>query len=755
MSKVAPAREDEIVDLAEDEQAPQQGEHAPSMGTTPELDADWGGADFFIEAHDTLWLRVAYCLLVLTTLLVPFAITFGEVIVLWAWWGVSVVICVSVWVMRITNDTIPAIHGNVLLMVSIVILRYPVLWTFHGDFASAIVSSFQLVVLLFNMVWRPHPLTGTALFGVVLLLTEDIYYTSGETSVSTWTATSFVLSLSAFAGTYVWDNLKCMKERTAKCYESATQTVKPHGGLSHHDSRKMLDKSATHLRRALLICTFLLYIVLCPAISNHECNADNRGVQWAGFVALVVVCLLMSSKYSPLVKYLRIGEADTFIVYLMLLLFNCFLWSAVNCMEPGPEAEPDTEDGTDLRPVLQVVHTFLITVLFLVGNGWKSYCRHSAKEVCATLGARLMLVTMFVFTLTLIVVGPIFSAASFYRSRGGCEMNVDRIVTNTYSPVPFNFTSENGPDVPLDKSLMVGLHNTYHQISPVAGIIQSWGYSHPSLFNQLELGYREIELDVHWPRNAKSWRVFHVTMIDQGTSCSCLIDCLGQIRRWMDEAMNKDHTPILIHIEPRGYGYNDLFCERTDGEARLAHLQQLLFDTFSDRIYFPDELTANYSSIYDALQGRGWPTVGAMKGKVLFNLNLFGSNDACRPMYHAAEGASFDNRLAGSDAFAEDIGGPAVPTSSSIASNFSTAERSQKRKVLFNRGTVQQAKTDNTTCTREVSSDEYGHGPEHFNPEGFITRFRIGTKPEASATIRAIHQQMPVTLISYDGVSPG
>ena len=60
----------------------------------------------------------------------------------------------------------------------------------------------------------------------------------------------------------------------------------------------------------------------------------------------------------------------------------------------------------------------------------------------------------------------------------------------------------------------------------------------------------------------------------QATSCSCLSDCLVQIRRWMDE-QGGQHSPILVHIEPRGYHYGDLFCDRTDGEARFIALQQV------------------------------------------------------------------------------------------------------------------------------------------------------------------------------------
>ena len=44
---------------------------------------------------------------------------------------------------------------------------------------------------------------------------------------------------------------------------------------------------------------------------------------------------------------------------------------------------------------------------------------------------------------------------------------------------------------------MVGLHNSYHQEGLMAPIVQSWKYNHPGLAVQLDLGIRELELDVH------------------------------------------------------------------------------------------------------------------------------------------------------------------------------------------------------------------------------------------------------------------
>ena len=291
-----------------------------------------------------------------------------------------------------------------------------------------------------------------------------------------------------------------------------------------------------------------------------------------------------------------------------------------------------------------------------------------------------------------------------------------------------------------------------HPPSPIA----ARSYSHPSLEQQLELGYREIEIDVHWKTNAVDWKVFHVMLVDQRTSCSCLKDCLGQVRAWMDKPENENHSPILFHIEPRGYKYNDSFCARADGAARMAHLQQMLFDIFSDKIYFPDELTAGYSTMYAALQGRGWPHVEDMKGKLVLNLNLFGSNAPCRKLYWDSEGASFATRLSESDTTAANIDAK-MPTSLDVeSSGLTEAQLARKRRIFFIRGSIAESKTPNGiyTCTMEATTGDYAADPKIFD-HGFITRFRIGKPPEPSKTILSIHSIQPATLISYDGVWPG
>jgi hypothetical protein len=74
--------------------------------------------------------------------------------------------------------------------------------------------------------------------------------------------------------------------------------------------------------------------------------------------------------------------------------------------------------------------------------------------------------------------------------------------------------------------------------------------------------------------------------------------------------------------------------------------------------------------------------------------------------------------------------------------------------VFFNRGTLEEAKTTNTTAMMEVTSGEFAQNPGILS-HGFITRYRVGKEPEASEIIVKTHDLIPATVISYDGIWAG
>ena len=532
------------------------------------------------------------------------------------------------------------------------------------------------------------------------------------------------------------------------------------------------------LRRVAVVTTFFNLLIMSPAITNHQCGTHGWGAEWALWMGVVAVVGALSYRVSPLVpggtgsaitnqEQLQqqragmghfYGQHDEFISSLTILFVNIFFAELVACAPASV--------GGGARAFLTLASTLLVSFTFLVALRWTTeYAPFSAVEIATTLAGRATLIVAALACLTALVTSAGFGGANYIRELSGCLKTISRqhdsvlgLSPNetSYQPLRLGlapgFNASATTTLRFNESLLVGLHNSYHQRSPLAGVVQSWDYSHPVFYEQLQLGYREIEIDVHWRKNSVDWRVFHVLMLDQGSSCTCLASCLSGIRSWMDA--HAGHTPILVHIEPRGYKYNDLFCERADGRQRFEQMQQLLFDLFSDRIYFPDQLTAGFPSAHAALTQRGWPRVADMRGKIVFNLNLFSSNAACKPLYFSMGGASYAKRLEFSDRLAEQwmaADDEARPPTRAAPKAWAEA---RQRKVFFNRGTIEEAKLSNTTATMEVTSETVAREPWMLH-QGFVTRFRIGNAPEDSATILNLHKIFPSTLVSYDGVWAG
>jgi len=162
-----------------------------------------------------------------------------------------------------------------------------------------------------------------------------------------------------------------------------------------------------------------------------------------------------------------------------------------------------------------------------------------------------------------------------------------------------------------------------------SGIIKPWGYAHPGFKEQLDKGIRVFELDVHYDLSS-NFRVYHMTIFDQRTSCACLGDCVEQLNTW--SLLNPNHDPIFVLVEPRGFVAKDLWCDFEWAQDTTDSLIRLLLDIVEEsRILKPADVHSGYPSLQDALQDKGWPTLGQTRGKFIFILNNFGSQDADPP----------------------------------------------------------------------------------------------------------------------------
>lgn len=162
----------------------------------------------------------------------------------------------------------------------------------------------------------------------------------------------------------------------------------------------------------------------------------------------------------------------------------------------------------------------------------------------------------------------------------------------------------------------LGTHNSYHR-RPANPLVPEYEYEHAPLDEQLVMGVRAIELDLH-RRADGTFSVMHLPHIDPGTTCDSFSECLGVMLTW--SLANPCHAPLMIWLEPKDLDVDATFPDEyqtyvgqeaaIDDEIRAVWPPEKLFD--------PDELRGAHATLPEAVTQDGWPTLGAMRGQALF-----------------------------------------------------------------------------------------------------------------------------------------
>jgi len=214
--------------------------------------------------------------------------------------------------------------------------------------------------------------------------------------------------------------------------------------------------------------------------------------------------------------------------------------------------------------------------------------------------------------------------------------------------------------LPMNNIQAVGSHNSYKLPipEPELALIRQYNersaytldYSHLPLTEQLELGLRQIELDIVYdpaggrfanpllpaqtaklanaqPYNNENmlkpgFKVLHSQDIDVRSNCDTWIICLTEIKTWSDA--NPHHVPILI-----------MFNAKTGGSAYPGVKQALPFDAeaFTDldaeiesvfpahKLITPDLIRGEAATLREGVLTNGWPSLEAVRGRVFFALD--------------------------------------------------------------------------------------------------------------------------------------
>ncbi len=221
----------------------------------------------------------------------------------------------------------------------------------------------------------------------------------------------------------------------------------------------------------------------------------------------------------------------------------------------------------------------------------------------------------------------------------------------------------------LNEIQVIGSHNSYKvaiessildylfQLDSATG--RSLQYEHPPFKEQLNLGLRNLELDVfndpeggHYSNPAgfdivrasgniplpfdeteklkvPGLKVFHVQEIDFRSNQLLFKDALTELKKWSDK--NTGHTPIIVTINAKdGEIPNTRRPLVFDAEA-LQNIDTEIRSVFSEEgLITPDLVRGNRNTLEEAVLKDGWPKLEDSNGKFLF---VFDEGDAKIDLY--------------------------------------------------------------------------------------------------------------------------
>jgi hypothetical protein len=220
-------------------------------------------------------------------------------------------------------------------------------------------------------------------------------------------------------------------------------------------------------------------------------------------------------------------------------------------------------------------------------------------------------------------------------------------------------------DLPINRVQIIGSHNSYKQaIDPALfaqfkakkpDIAMGLEYSHVSLGEQMDLGLRNLEIDVYadekggkyahpkgldWEAGSNppvydptgemklpGFKVFHVQDLDFRSNCPTFAGCLRQLKTWSDQ--HKEHYPIYItmnakdnEIKSPGFSIPEKFTSEV-----FDRLDKEILDNLGrGYLVMPEDIKGKYPTLESAVLAGHWPTMQAARGKFFFILDEGGEH---------------------------------------------------------------------------------------------------------------------------------
>lgn len=209
----------------------------------------------------------------------------------------------------------------------------------------------------------------------------------------------------------------------------------------------------------------------------------------------------------------------------------------------------------------------------------------------------------------------------------------------------------------INQLQIIGSHNSYKKaIDPKlfsflaekdsTGGIFGLQYEHISIPEQLDLGLRNLEIDVYpdayggrfvHPKGLDlvkeqaayddekklglpGFKMIHIPDYDFRTHYYLLVDCLNDLRVWSEA--HPEHTTIFITLEPKDSDKEPL---QPFNEVIYNQLDSVILNVLGRKhLILPDDVRGTYATLEEAVLNQNWPTVEEAKGKFMFILDAKG-----------------------------------------------------------------------------------------------------------------------------------
>lgn len=330
--------------------------------------------------------------------------------------------------------------------------------------------------------------------------------------------------------------------------------------------------------------------------------------------------------------------------------------------------------------------------------------------------------------------------------------------------IPFLALAARSEDLRLNQIQAIGSHNSYHVAPPkeLLGTLRTfnkdadaWSYTHPPLAAQLDAGLRQFELDVFSdekgglfakplglklaslagakgvtvdPVLAKpGFKVLHVPDIDCWSHTPTLSGALGEMRAWSDR--HPRHLPVMILIECKDQPHPPLPTKPEPfTRERLLELEKEIFSVLpAARILRPDDVRGSAATLREAVTGKGWPALDALRGKFLFCLDNTG---AIRARYFEGN-PSLEGRLMFASAPDE-----RHPAAAWFKCNDAVREHDRIKK-LVQAGFLVRTRADTRAPDPKLRDRAFASGAQWISTDHFATAGNDRVAFEGAATVRA------------------